>query len=90
MNDLFGPYFASVETCAWLHPAYRPAHRHQPPFMAVYPEIVHHRDRPGTPTSGGVAQIAAICRVNDADLATSIEEDCAAIGVELINPSSSG
>jgi predicted nucleic acid-binding protein len=56
----------------------------------VYPEIVDHRDRLGTPISGYDAQIAAICRVNDACLATRDEKDFAGIGVELINPWSSG
>ena len=56
----------------------------------VYPEIVDHRDRLGTPISGYDAQIAAICRVNDACLATRNEKDFAGIGVELINPWSSG
>jgi predicted nucleic acid-binding protein len=56
----------------------------------VYPEIVEHRDRLGTPISGYDAQIAAICRVNDACLATRNEKDFAGVGVELINPWSSG
>ena len=55
----------------------------------VYPEIVDHRDRLGTPISGYDAQIAAICRVNDARLATRNEREFAEIGVELINPWSS-
>jgi predicted nucleic acid-binding protein len=56
----------------------------------VYPEIVDHRDRQGTPISGYDAQIAAICRANDASLATRNEKDFAGVGVELINPWSSG
>ena len=56
----------------------------------IYPEIVDHRDRQGTPISGYDAQIAAICRANDASLATRNEKDFAGIGVELINPWSSG
>jgi toxin FitB len=56
----------------------------------VYPEIVDRRDRQGTPISGYDAQIAAICRANDAFLATRNEKDFAGVGVELINPWSSG
>ncbi|HVA06860.1 MAG TPA: type II toxin-antitoxin system VapC family toxin [Acidimicrobiales bacterium] len=56
----------------------------------IYPEIVDHRDRKGTPISGYDAQIAAICRANDASLATRNENDFAGLGVELINPWSSG
>ncbi len=56
----------------------------------IYPEIVDHRDRQGTPISGYDAQIAAICRANDASLATRDEKDFACLGVELINPWSSG
>jgi len=52
----------------------------------VYPEIVDQRDRQGTPISGYDAQIAAICRANDASLATRNEKDFAGVGVELINP----
>lgn len=56
----------------------------------VYPEIVDHRDRQGMLISGYDAQIAAICRANDASLATRNEKDFAGVGVELINPWSSG
>ena len=56
----------------------------------VYPEIVDHRDRQGTPISGYDAQIAAICRANNAFLATRSERDFAEVGIELINPWSSG
>jgi toxin FitB len=56
----------------------------------VYPEIVDHRDRQGTPISGYDAQIAAICRSNGATLATRNERDFAGVGVELINPWSPG
>ena len=52
----------------------------------VYPEIVDDRDRQGTPISGYDAQIAGICRANDASLATRNEKDFAGVGVELINP----
>jgi toxin FitB len=56
----------------------------------IYPEIVDHRDRLGTPISGHDAQIAAICRANDASLATRNEKDFAGLGVELIDPWSTG
>jgi hypothetical protein len=56
----------------------------------VYPEIVDQRGRQGTPISGYDAQIAAICRVNDASLATRNEKDFVGVGIELINPWSSG
>ena len=56
----------------------------------VYPEIVDHRDRQGTPISGYDAQIAAICRANHASLAMRNEKDFAGVGVELINPWSCG
>jgi predicted nucleic acid-binding protein len=56
----------------------------------VYLEIVDQRDRQGTPISGYEAQIAAICRANDAFLATRNEKDFAGVGIELINPWSSG
>ena len=56
----------------------------------VYPEIVDHRDRQGTPISGYDAQIAAICRADNAFLATRSERDFAEVGIELINPWSSG
>ncbi len=56
----------------------------------IYPQIVYHRDLQGTPISGYDAQIAAICKANDACLATRNEKDFAGVGVELINPWSSG
>jgi hypothetical protein len=56
----------------------------------IYPQIVDHRDRQGAPISGYDAQIAAICRAHGASLATRNEKDFADIGVELINPWSSG
>jgi predicted nucleic acid-binding protein len=52
----------------------------------VYPVIVDQRDRQGTPISGYDAQIAAICRANDASLATRNEQDFAGVGVEVVNP----
>ncbi len=56
----------------------------------VYPEIVDHLDRQGTPISGYDAQIAAICRANNAFLATRNGRDFAGVGIELINPWSPG
>ena len=58
------------------------------PFDAaatVYPEIVDQRDRLGTSIGGYDAQIAAICRANDASLATSNEKEFGGVGVQLIN-----
>jgi predicted nucleic acid-binding protein len=55
----------------------------------VYPGIVDQLDRQGTAISGYDAQIAAICRANDASLATRNEKDFGGVGVELINPWSS-
>ena len=40
----------------------------------------------GMPISGYDAQIAAICRANDASLATRNEKDFASVGIEIINP----
>ena len=56
----------------------------------VYPVIVDHSDRQGMRISGYDAQIAAICRANDASLATRNEKDFAGVGIEIINPWSSG
>ncbi len=56
----------------------------------VYPDIVDHRDRQGAPISGYDAQIAAICRTKGAQLATRNERDFADLGIELMNPWSSG
>ena len=52
----------------------------------IYPEIVDHRDCQGTPIGGYDAQIASICRSNDASLATRNEKDFAGIGIELVTP----
>jgi predicted nucleic acid-binding protein len=56
----------------------------------VYPEIVDHRERQGAPISGYDAQIAAICRVRGASLATRNEKDFADVGLDLLNPWESG
>ena len=52
----------------------------------VLPQIIDRRDRRGTPISGFDAQIAAICRVHGASLATRNEKDFSDLGIELINP----
>jgi predicted nucleic acid-binding protein len=52
----------------------------------VYAEIVDRRDRLGAPISGYDAQIAAICRVHRASLATRNTKDFENTGVEVVNP----
>jgi predicted nucleic acid-binding protein len=54
-----------------------------------YAVIVTARERAGTPIAALDAQIAAICRVHDAVLATRNVKDFAGIGVDLLNPWSS-
>jgi predicted nucleic acid-binding protein len=51
-----------------------------------YALIVSGRDRSGLPIDGFDAQIAAICRVHDAALATRNVADFRETGVEVINP----
>jgi toxin FitB len=51
-----------------------------------YAEVVVQRERRGQPISKSDAQIAAICRVHDAVLATRNIADFTATGVQLINP----
>ena len=51
-----------------------------------YAEIVDLRERRGMPISGFDAQIASICRVHDAALATRNVRDFAEIGLHLMNP----
>ena len=51
-----------------------------------YADIVIQRDRMGAPISMPDAQIAAICRVSDADLATRNTKDFENTGLTLINP----
>ena len=53
---------------------------------ARYAQIVGIRERSGRPISGFDAQIAAICRVNGADLATRNTTDFADTGIVLIDP----
>ena len=51
-----------------------------------YADIVIQRDRMGAPISMPDAQIAAICRVSDADLATRNTKDFENTGLTLIDP----
>jgi predicted nucleic acid-binding protein len=51
-----------------------------------YADILARRRRAGSPIAGLDAQIAAICRQHDADLATRNSKDFAATGVALIDP----
>ncbi len=51
-----------------------------------YALIVSHRDGLGLPIDGFDAQIAAICRVHGATLATRNVSDFRQTGIELINP----
>ncbi|GAA3147020.1 putative nucleic acid-binding protein [Kribbella aluminosa] len=53
---------------------------------ALYPEVVIGRERAGLPIEYPDAQIAAICRVADATLATRNTKDFRGTGVELVNP----
>jgi predicted nucleic acid-binding protein len=60
------------------------------PFDVVaarrYPEIVAGRDRSGRPITSIDAQIASICRVHGAALATRNTKDFEGTGVELLDP----
>ncbi len=51
-----------------------------------YSLVVADRDRVGLPIDGFDAQIAAVCRVNDASLATRNTKDFQDTGIEVINP----
>jgi toxin FitB len=51
-----------------------------------YALVVSQRDRLGLPVDGFDAQIAAICRVRGAALATRNMADFQKTGIELINP----
>jgi toxin FitB len=55
-----------------------------------YARIARHRDEAGLPISGFDAQIAAICRVRGAALATRNIKDFVETGVEVIDPWRSG
>ncbi|GAA1573605.1 type II toxin-antitoxin system VapC family toxin [Kribbella hippodromi] len=52
----------------------------------VYPEVVIGRERAGLPIDEADAQIAAICRLADAALATRNTKDFVGTGLELVNP----
>jgi hypothetical protein len=51
-----------------------------------YARIVAHRDSIGLPIEGFDAQIAAICRVHDAALATRNSKDFRETGIGLVDP----
>ena len=53
---------------------------------AHYALIVAHRDRVGLPIDGFDAQIAAICRIHGAALATRNVKDFRQTGVNVIDP----
>lgn len=60
------------------------------PFDAAaanaYADIVVERERIGAPIAGFDAQIAAICRIHRAALATRNTSDFARLGLDLIDP----
>lgn len=60
------------------------------PFDAAaanqYADIVVEREQAGAPISGFDAQIAAICRVHQAALATRNTEDFSRLALEVIDP----
>lgn len=60
------------------------------PFTATaaesYAEIVAHREHTGLPIGVLDAQIAAVCRVHGATLATRDVADFRGTGVDLVNP----
>jgi predicted nucleic acid-binding protein len=51
-----------------------------------YALVVSHREQLGMPIEGFDAQIAAICRVREAALATRNEADFRETGIKIINP----
>lgn len=53
---------------------------------AAYAEVLCERERAGLPISTADAQIAAICRVRGAVLATRNIKDFVSTGIDLINP----
>lgn len=52
----------------------------------LYSQVVSDRDRAGLPIAPADAQIAAICRIVDATLATRNTKDFAGTGIRLVNP----
>lgn len=53
---------------------------------AMYPFVVTQRERAGIPIDGFDAQIAAICRTQDALLATRNIKDFIDTGLDVVNP----
>jgi hypothetical protein len=51
-----------------------------------YADVLVARERAGMPISTADAQIAAICRANNADCATRNTNDFAGTGIELVDP----
>lgn len=56
------------------------------PPAAVYADIASRRERSETPINGFDAQIASICRVRQARLATRNVKDFAGTGIEVVDP----
>lgn len=56
------------------------------PAAVAYAGIVIRRDRAGTPIDGFDAQIAAICRVHGAALATRNVKDFSGTEIDIIDP----
>lgn len=52
----------------------------------LYSQVLSERDRAGLPIAPADAQIAAICRIVDATLATRNTKDFVETGVKLLNP----
>jgi len=51
-----------------------------------YADLIASRERAGAPIDGFDAQIAAVCRVQDAALATGNGKDFAGADIELVDP----
>jgi toxin FitB len=56
------------------------------PAAALYGAIVSTRDRVGAPINGFDAQIAAICRLHAATLATRNTRDFEHTGIDVVDP----
>ena len=52
----------------------------------AYAQVVVERTEAGTPIDGFDAQIAAICRVNQATLVTRNAKDFVGTGIDMLNP----
>ena len=72
-TDLFGRFAEQI----------LPFDAHAAPY---YAEIVDRRDRLSATISGYDAQIAAICRVHGATLATRNVKDFDRVGIDVVNP----